>query len=218
VKLQQVCQQIRDVINLLVREGLADHQIYPATTKVGQQTQVVIPGSPDLSVSLKGEPYTRIYDELRKAEAYHIRMIDGALIQMLYTFQGRKLISHRLAMFPSPLLEMYDAIPDDYDTDQWYSDIVGEFSVKFPVRFDYSASDKKYTDVEHPKCHLTLGQYEGCRIPSASPLTPLRFMRFILRNFYSPAYPPVNMDAISLRTKFDECISPNERKIFHVIG
>jgi hypothetical protein len=212
----QVKQQITDIISLLVKEGLCDHQRYPSLTVVGGISKIGISEGPDLSVSLKDISYTDIYDELRKAEAYHLRMIDGALIQMLYTFDRRAIRTHRLSMFPSPNLEMYETIAEQYDEDELYSDIVGEFSVKVPIRFDFSADNTRHVDVDHPKSHLTLGQYEWCRIPLDRPLTPRRFMRFILRNFYGPGYSSVNMDVPALNENFEETISPNERRILNI--
>lgn len=201
---------------MLVKEGLCDHQRFPAVRTVGSQIQVTIPDAPDLAASLKGRPYTEIYEELRKAEAYNVRMLDGALIQFLFTFENNSLTSHRLAFFPSPLLEMYESIPEHYDLDETFADMVGEFSVKFPIRFDYSSSDDKHKDVEHPKSHLTLGQYKECRIPVNAPLTPFRFMRFILRNFYGPAYFAVDIDAKAKITEFPDVITPAERGILFV--
>ena len=214
----QVIQQIKDIISLLVREGLSDHQRLPSSKQVGSRIQVGIPDSPDLSIALKNEPYTKIYDELRKAEAYHLRMVDGALIQMLYTFASGHLESHRLAMFPAPALETYDAVPEDYDAEAWFTDIVGEYSVKFPIRFDFSALDAEHINVDHPKSHLTLGQYKGCRIPVDAPLTPKRFMRFVLRNFYNPAYFAVDLDAAAQPQAFAQTITAEEQRILFVTG
>lgn len=212
----QVYQQINEVIGILVKEGLADHQHFPAMRIAGSQTQITIPNAPNLSASLKNKPYSEIYSELRTSEAYHVRMLDGALIQFLYTFENGALTSHRLAFFPSPTLEMYDSAPEYYDLDQSFADIVGEFSIKFPIRFDFSSSDDKHIDVDHPKSHLTLGQYKGCRIPVNSPLTPLRFMRFTLRNFYNPAYYAVDLDNRAGLTAFPEVITPAEKDILFV--
>jgi len=207
------CQQINEIISVLVKEGLSDHQRFPSVKTVGSQTQISIPDAPNLSVSLKDKPYFEIYDALRKSEAYHVRMLDGALVQFLYTFENNELSSHRLAFFPSPMLEMYDTAPEYYDHDLSYGDIVGEFSIKFPFRFDYSSSEDKHVDVDHPKSHLTLGQYKGCRIPVGAPLTPLRFMRFTLRNFYNPAYYAVDMDKKAGLSSFPDVLTAAERDI-----
>jgi len=45
-----------------------------------------------------------------------------------------------------------------------------------------------WKELEHPKSHLSLGQYENCQIPVSAPLTPACFMGFILRNFYNTAF------------------------------
>lgn len=199
-----------------MREGLADHQHFPAIRASGRQAQITIPNSPNLSASMKGKPYAEMYDDLRKSESYHIRMLDGALIQFLYTFEAADITSHRLAFFPSPALEMYDSIPDYYDIDEDFADVVGDYSIKFPVRFDFSSPEEEHKDVDHPKSHMTLGQYKGCRIPVNSPLTPLRFMRFTLRNFYNPAYYAVDIDEKAGTSSFPEVITPTERNILFI--
>jgi len=51
------------------------------------------------------------------------------------------------------------------------------------VRADYSR-DEIESEVHHPYCHLTLGQYKNCRIPIEKPISPNQFMTFILENFY----------------------------------
>lgn len=107
--------------------------------------------------------------------------------------------------------------PEDYDTDQWYTDIIGDFSVKVPLRFDYSSSEAEHIDVDHPKSHLTLGQYKGCRIPVSSALTPNRFMRFVLRNFYNPAYFAVDLDTEANKCAFPNSITARESAIAHVV-
>ncbi|MCW2411373.1 MULTISPECIES: DUF2290 domain-containing protein [unclassified Sphingobium] len=212
----QICQQINEVIRVLVKEGLSDHQRFPAVRTAGSQVQITIPDAPNLSVSLKKKPYAEIYEELRRSESYHIRMLDGALIQFLFTFDQNVLSSHRLAFFPSPTLEMYETVPEHYDFDESFADIVGDFSIKFPIRFDYSSSDEKHVDVEHPKSHLTLGQYKGCRIPVNSPLTPFRFIRFTLRNFYNPAYFAVDFDDAARASGFPNVITQAEQGILFV--
>jgi len=167
---------------------------------------------------MKALAYGDIYLNLLASEAYHLRMIDGSLIQMLYVFRRRDLLSHRLAFFPAPSLEMYESLVDSYERDEVYSEIVGDFSLAVPIRFDYCADDEEHIDVDHPRSHLTLGQYQGCRIPVQSPLTPLRFMRFILRNFYNPAYGRLNLDAKANGSRFLDSITPAEQAILHLVG
>lgn len=212
----QTAQQIRDITLKLVMVSLVDHQNEPSVTRAGPLTHIGIAGSPDLSASLKDVPYEEVYKSLLAAGAYHLRMIDGALVQFLYCFQRRTLVSHHLAFFPSPSLRSYDEAAQIYEDDELFGDIFVINAVRTPMRFDFDASEERFVEVDHPKCHLTLGQYRKCRIPVTGPLTPFRFSRFILRNFYNPAYAAVNMDQVATETAFDETIGPAERLILHV--
>lgn len=87
-------QQVKDVIELLIRAGLSDHQKHPVlSSRGGGVAEIGITGAPDLSSSLKSNSYAEIYLALLASEAYHVRMIDGGLIQMLYSFNRRSLLA-----------------------------------------------------------------------------------------------------------------------------
>jgi hypothetical protein len=210
-----VAQQIRDVTGILINASLVDHQHAPAMKNVGGLLQIGISGSPDLSVSLRDLPYDEVYKALFSAGAYHLRMLDGALIQMLYCFSRRNLVSHRLCFFPAPSLATYDDASELYETDEVFADIFSHFTVKAPLRIDFSADDNEFVEIDHPRCHASLGQYKDCRIPVDGPLTPFRFMRFILRNFYYSAYGEINFDNRAVENAFNTTITDAERKIFY---
>ncbi len=209
----EINTQIIEIITILVENGLCDHQVFPAVHTAGSDASITIPNSPNLSIALRDLPYADIYREIRQSESYNIRMLDGGLVQFLFRFEKNEISSHRLSFFPAPMLEPYEMMEDEYEKDEDYGDIVGQFSVRFPLRFDFSSSVELHRDVDHPKCHLTLGQYQGCRIPVNAPLTPFRFMRFILRNFYNPRYADVSLDKRAVKTSFPEVITPQERGI-----
>ncbi len=212
-------QQILAVIRLAIESGLSDAQRYPAMRRTGREDYTIyIQDSPDLSVSLKDRPYAAIYDDLQKSGAFNLRMIDGALVQMLYTFKRNEVTSHRLCVFPSPSLEIYERAQQEYEGDELYSDIIEHNVVRFPIRFDFSNDDQIFVDMKHPKSHLTLGQYENCRIPVASPLTPARFISFVIRQFYNPAFERFKLKDDMLRPRFDDSISASERTIAHFVG
>ena len=216
---EETIKNINDVISKVIEAGISDQQNYPRLTYVGQnECEIGISGSPDMSISLRDIPYPEIYDGLDAAKAYHMKLIDGAIVQMVYSFHNGNIKSHRLAVFPAPYLMNYANAAASYEEDQIYAEVVGTFSVRVPLRFDYSSDDREFIDVEHPRSHLTLGQYKGCRIPVSGPLTPARFMRFVLRNFYNPAYGRFDLDSFALRGQFPESISVNERRIAHFIG
>lgn len=211
-----VMSSINLIIRRMIETGLSNQQNYPTMTSAGHNHEIGISGAPALSMSMKDERYNRIYDGLDKAGAYHIKMIDGALVQMCYRFRKRTVMAHRLCVFPAPHLENYDSDPASYEKDALYADIVGDSIVHVPIRFDYDATESKHIDVRHPKSHLTLGQYPNCRIPVTAPLSPARFIKFVLRNFYHTAFHAANLDEIDSTFRFGDTVTTNERAITHV--
>ncbi len=138
----------------------------------------------------------------------------GALVQMMYTFKGNTLIYHRLAFFPSPYFEDFQNEPESYELDEIYTDIIAKNIIPFPLRFDFHPD--MHQEIEHPKSHLTLGQFKNCRIPVAFPLSPYVFISFILRNFYNTAFRKFT-DKLSLPLiLLQGTITSNEKKILHM--
>jgi hypothetical protein len=183
---KDVLDQTAGVISQVVSLSLCDSQNYPTVQNVhGVGFQISVKDASVLAVALKNVSYRHIYRTLDKAGAYHLKMIDGSLIQMLYTFQSNELSSHRLAVFPSPDLETFQRDPEAYMNDDIFTDIISRPVVPFPIRFDFNSSSSLHKEVDHPKSHLTLGQYQNCRIPVSAPLTPYEFMGFVIRNFYN---------------------------------
>lgn len=142
-------------------------------------------------------------------------MIDGALISLLYRFQGNELVSHRLSFFPAPDLEVFQNEPELYSVDEMYLDILDQRVVTVPLRFDFDSGDA-FIPVEHPKSHLTLGQYENCRIPVSSAVSPFQFMDFILRNFYHTAHTKFCERLTRYSDRFEKSILPEEEALIHV--
>lgn len=213
-----VVAEIQSIIRRLIEAGLSNQQNYPSVNRVGVRTNIGISGAPEIAISMKDQPYSEIYDLLDQARAYHVRMIDGALIQMYYRFHRRIISAHRLCVFPAPFLEHYDNDPAIYEEDELYADIVGKGIVHVPIRFDYSADDNLHVDVRHPKSHLTLGQYPNCRIPVNAPISPAKFIKFVLRNFYHTAFHAAQLDQIDSTFQFAETLTTNERAITYVSG
>ena len=152
---------------------------------------------------------------------YNIKMIDGALIQMQYRFNGNSIESHRLAFFPSPNLDIFQNDPDIYFEDEIYSDILDDRIVTVPLRFDFDDSEdqngnKVAIPVIHPISHLTIGQYKNCRIPVSSAITPYQFIEFIIRNFYNTAFELYSDKLVRDKSCFDVCICEDETKIFNI--
>jgi hypothetical protein len=119
-----------------------------------------------------------------------------------------------LAFFPSPNLDCFQNDPEIYELDDIYADILSKNIVTFPIRFDFDPAN--FTDVDHAKSHMTLGQYKNCRIPVSEPLTPALFIDFILRNFYNTAYRKYSDELQFCSDYFPKSISPNEQRVLHL--
>ena len=215
---EETLQQIRSVIIRAIAVGIANDQKYPAIRVSGaSMKEIYIQGAPDLSISMRNRSYGYIYEQLERSGAYHIKMIDGTLLQMLYRFQRRRIISHRLSLFPAPVLESYDRVPEIYEEDEAFGDMAVRSTVPVPIRFDFSADPRIHIDIEHLQSHLTLGDCKGCRIPVTGPLTPFQFMRFVLRHFYSARYTEINLDRDGVHPRFPETITSGERDIAYLV-
>ena len=155
----QVQRQIDQLITHAVEKGLCNEQFFAFQRSMnGHCYEVTFRGSEHVSVALKNRSYGDIYRHLSEARAYNLRMIDGALIQMMYMFCAGNLERHRLYFFPSPDLEEFQNAPEIYLEDEIYADIVARNVVSFPIRFDYNSSDSIHRVVQHSKSHLTLGR------------------------------------------------------------
>jgi hypothetical protein len=104
-----------------------------------------------------------------------------------------------------------------YEQDELYADIMAQRLVRFPIRFDYAPRQAK--GIVHPASHMTLGQYEYCRIPVAGPVGPNTFAMFVIRNFYFRAYHKNKntFDRRCVALKRSETISGAERRLTHIV-
>jgi len=213
---QDVIKQIKDLTAALIGLSFVDEQNFPSLrTHPERVTEVGLGAGLDLSISLKNISYKDIYTALDQAGAFNFRMLDGALVQMFYTFKAGSLISHRLAYFPSPSLEAYQNEPEFYDEDEIYADVLAKNVVAFPIRFDFDSDEDLFSPIHHPKSHLTLGQYKNCRIPVSAPLSPIVFVQFILRNLYATAAKSAGDLGIRVTT-FERDIHASEEQIPHI--
>lgn len=205
-----IFKQIEKITAKLIEIGLSAEQNFPSN----QSGRIAYSGMQDVSIAMKNIAYEEIYKKLEETKNYNIKMLDGALIQMLYSFEDNKLISHRLAFFPAPSLESFQNEPELYENDEIYADILGRNIVTFPIRFDYDPDN--FEEIKHPKTHATLGQYKNCRIPVSEPLTPEIFIIFLLRNFYNPAFRKHPQKFIISSQRFAKTITNQEKSLLHL--
>lgn len=214
---KQLVKQINAIISHLVGIGLVSDQnfCYPRLLPDGR-SEVTFAGAEYLSLALKDREYTKIYTDLYAERAFTVLMPDGALLQLTYLFKGLELEQHRLAFFPSPFLDDFQSNPEVYLEDVIFAEVVARNIVPFPLRFDFDCREGIFQELHHPKSHLTLGQYENCRIPVTAPLTPIHFVDFVLRHFYHTAYLKYADELPRFDRSFNESVFPSERSVIHV--
>lgn len=185
MKFDDVRHQLDAAFGRVIETSVSVQQRYPIISNDGKgQTLGTLAGS---SIALKNVPYADIYRELETNELFHIKLPDGGLLVFQYSFDAQgDLRKHRLGFFPSPLLPTVEEAPELYQYDELYGDILSRQIVRFPIRFDFDPEN--YRPRHHAHSHLTLGQFQNCRIPVTHAVSPNSFLLFILRNFYHQLY------------------------------
>jgi len=212
-------KQINKIVIELIRISLANDTNSVKFNSNTNEISWASEGNIDISFVLKNEKYEDIYKESLNRKAYNICLIDGSLIQMMYRLDNRKknIIAHRLAYLPNPNIELFsnndnfDA--EYYDTLDIYSEFIDKSSYPIPIRFDFDIKEELYIECNHTYSHLTLGNYKDCRIPINSPVSPYKFLDFILKNFYNKKY--INFHE-KCTLKFENLLSEKEKKVVHM--
>lgn len=182
--LPEIRQQLDGIFARVIETGVSIQQNYPSISVDGNiQTIGNIAGT---AIALKNVPYKDIYAELNQHRRFHVKLPDGGLLLFQYGFKDEELVKHRLAYFPSPVLPTVEEAPELYQRDELYGDILLNRIVRFPIRFDFDPEN--YKPKFHPHSHMTLGQFDNCRIPVSNPIPPNAFLLFVLRNFYHLLY------------------------------
>ncbi|MBE7682209.1 DUF2290 domain-containing protein [Paenibacillus sp. P13VS] len=178
-------KDIERITTELISHGLSVDQRFPSNRELNSNTLIDWGKHVELSIVFKDIDYRILYDELERERNYNIKLVDGALLQMMYTVSNNRIVKHRLAFFPCPYLEKFQNDPDIYSRYDLYADCLAKNIVPIPIRFDF---DEEVHDEIHAKSHASFGQYKNCRIPVWGPLSPTDFVEFILKNFYATAY------------------------------
>ncbi|WP_248626275.1 DUF2290 domain-containing protein [Enterococcus cecorum] len=212
---ERTIYQINQMTVDLIKMGICSEQNFPSINRQsGNITEIGI-SSADKSIFLKKISYSEMYAVLLETKNYNMKLIDGALITLLYRFEKNNIIAHRLSFFPSPNIESFQNNPEPYLEDEIYLDVLDKRVFPVPLRFDFD-SGEAFVPVYHPKSHFTVGQYEHCRIPVSSALSPFQFIDFIIRNFY---YIPKNKKTFNLtefNDKFEKSIVSEEESMIHI--
>ena len=176
----------------------------------------------NISFTLKNQPYSDIYNECVKEGSYNFMLIDGALLQLMYQVDRGNLIKHRLAYYPKPNSERFIDSPQDYEDLHFgtenFTEIQEKSSVIFPIRLDFDSDPQKLIEFEHSYVHLTLGNHTDCRIPVSKPVTPNKFISFILMSFYMSKFKQekLTLKDFNCSIPFDLLISQKETSMVHI--
>jgi hypothetical protein len=126
------------------------------------------------------------YRAIIASKDYSYLLMDGAVVQVLMTFDRGSIAWHRLHYFPSPFRISEDLLADfdggllEFIDEVLQDDLAPNIVSRSPFRFDF---DPENAGPLHPASHLTINE-ESCRIPARAPLSFDTFMKFILENFY----------------------------------
>ena len=213
----RIKKQIDDLVGLLIDKNLSVLQNFAVLRGDDHgECEVSFPDDDEISIALRSRPYGEIFRELVENNAFTVMMKDKALIQMMYMFVNGELVRHRLAFFPAPAYDQWEFDFYGLEIDESFSDSVDVGLVPFPIRFDFDGRAGVVHPPDHPKSHVTLGQYKGCRIPVTAPVTPSAFLNFVIRNFYHSDFPGICNSFPDGDTGFPESIRPVERETIHV--
>ena len=210
-------EDIDGLISELIGCGLCDDSNFSAIRSFVGGASVTFSGAEHVNIALGDIEYTDIYHELADKRSYNMKLVDGALVQMMYRVEDDRLLQHRLAFYPSPTLLPFRDDPESYIGDELFMEIVQRRIVPFPLRFDFDARDDVHVDVAHPQSHLTLGDVKGCRIPGSAPLTPRWFIEFVLRNFYQTEAHDFVSGLPKHKIHFQTTITANETGVMHMV-
>ena len=213
---ENVAAEVRGLTVHLVESAIIRDYYWPTTRRNRSMSTVSFDNDQYVAEAMKLDTYTYIYTHLADRRAYNLMMLDGALVQFMYRFDRRSLAGHRLAYLPVPdARQLHDVFGDSRDGH--LAAVTSRRAVPVPLRIDYDASEGRHRPQTHPKCHLTLGEHRSCRIPVSSPMTPYRFMDFLLRSFYDDGERAYANHLPKSKCQFTASIHVEERQIVHVV-
>lgn len=218
-------EEIDSLVSFLVEHSLADdlnpayEDSRPIDPQLGGGVADIVQysGYMGSALALKTRPYAELYREMVQTRSFNVRMLDGALIQMLFEVKRPNILFRSsLSFFPSPDLEAFQNEPELYLEEQLYADVVNPQVVTVPLRFDFDNRPGVATDFIHPISHLTLGQYKECRVAATTAVTPYLFIDFVLRSFYATAMKSIADELPRHGNRFLSTITNNESSLIHI--
>lgn len=175
----------------------------------------------DISFTLRKQPYEDLYAQCINERAFNFKLLDGAIVQFMYTCSRNEILKHRLAFYPNPNSDKFQDDPENFESehygDELFAEVYEKRALVFPIRFDFDIDEKFYIEHDHSYSHLTLGNYKNCRVPVSKPITPNKFILFILRSFYFDKFKDhYSNDDFECKVEFDNLLTEEELKHLHI--
>ena len=152
-----------------------------------------------------------IMKELLQNQQYSILLYDRSLIQFEFIIENDIITKQRM-LFIKRHNKIWDkeeivsiSALQDVDFFDYFFESEG---IPTMIRIDYDQENSR--DCVHPISHMTLSNYETCRIPIKSLMSCTKFVLMILYHFYD----------LKIEDKFDDIventITENERNMIHL--
>ena len=154
-------------------------------------------------------PIEKVMDTLLERKEYNILLYDRSIIQYEFIIEDGKIIKERLIFLKKHNYlwskeEIIDKDMYNFEID-WFEE---ELGIPVVIRVDYDINN--HIDIVHPITHMTISNYDECRIPMMGSLSLYNFINFILNFFYN--------DFLNFKSNFEEndiTITENEKKRVH---
>ena len=211
-------REINETIRYLIRTGLSvDQQEAYVNSPTPSFAEVTFPNALHVKTVDRVEDYVGSYVELLRARSFNVKMIDGALIQMMYEYRNGSIAKHRLSFYSSPNVEQFQNAETLYLEDEIDLDVIENFVTPFVFRFDFDSTIDTETRMPHPSSHFTMADYENCRIAVSGPLTPCLFLNFVIANFYDTAEHNYSSGMPRFNARFANTVRDEEMDAIHIV-
>lgn len=179
---------IEAVVTQLLAASLATDANAIFIVENGDEQVVTWRSDPGLSRFFGSPPTLNQYLDVIAARNYSVLLIDGAALQLSYTFAAGELTKHRLCYIPNPLARI-QATHSDLNVDDLLDllssdDLRDALVLESAVRFEYDATAASEA---HPAAHIHFTR-DCCRLPMSRPITVRQFIHFVMRHFYPRWY------------------------------
>jgi hypothetical protein len=179
-----IATQLRNLMNLLLNSEIA-LAINPIVEYGSLRKRVTWHAPLSLAGTMSSSTFATIdeYRNFLSDQMYSAVLLDGALIQMSYDFEGVEVVGHRLCYYPCPFDVDSDLLRTDPFADVidiYQSSTAARINLRSPCRFDY---DEANSGPNHPAVHMHIIA-PNCRWAVSRPLSPGDFIRFVFRHFY----------------------------------